>query len=132
MNITNNNAGGGILAPLSILRNCQLTVTNVINQTGGVLGSGNYTVSGCEMQYVTNLGTASANNTFWNVTGSYTYDDNSAWTISTNYSTGVTGFFANVPTYFNLVGVVVLILLIGIVIYAVTKISGGKVEGEGL
>lgn len=132
MNVTNNDKGGGILAPLSGLRNCQLTVTNVINQTGGILAAPNYTVSGCEMKYVADLGTASANRTFWNVTGTYTYDDNSAWGISTNYSSGVAGFFTNVPTYFNVIAVLVIILLITIVIYAVMKLYGSASTSEGL
>jgi len=45
--------------------------------------------------------------------------------IINNVTSGTTGFFANVPTFFTLLGVVVLILIIAIVIVAVTRFSPG-------
>ena len=45
--------------------------------------------------------------------------------IINNVTTGTTNFFANVPTFFTLLGVVVLILIIAIVIVAVTRFSPG-------
>lgn len=42
-----------------------------------------------------------------------------------NITTGATKFYANVPTFFVLLGVVVLILIIAIVIVAVTRFSPG-------
>ena len=46
--------------------------------------------------------------------------------IIANITTGTAVFFTNVPTFFTLLGVVVLILIIAIVIVAVTRFSPGQ------
>ena len=51
--------------------------------------------------------------------------------IIANVTSGTTQFFTNVPTFFTLLGVVVLILIIAIVIVAVTRFSPGA-GGERL
>ena len=45
-----------------------------------------------------------------------------------NISLGMSQFFAQVPTFFVLLGVVVLILIISIVIVAVSRFGGGERE----
>lgn len=50
---------------------------------------------------------------------------NQTTNIINNISTGGTNFFAQVPTFFVLLGVVVLILIIAIVIVAVSRFGGG-------
>ena len=45
--------------------------------------------------------------------------------VINNITYGTTNFFRNVPTFFTLLGVVVLILIIAIVIVAVTRFGGG-------
>lgn len=45
--------------------------------------------------------------------------------IIQNITSGATSFYTNVPTFFVLLGVVVLILIISIVIVAVTRFSPG-------
>lgn len=48
--------------------------------------------------------------------------------IINNVTTGQSSFFTNAPTFFVLLGVVVLILIISIVIVAVTRFSPGTRE----
>jgi uncharacterized membrane protein YkvI len=52
-------------------------------------------------------------------------EKNQTTDIITNITTGTTKFFQQVPTFFTLLGVVVLILIIAIVIVAVTRFQGG-------
>ncbi len=55
---------------------------------------------------------------------------NQTTAVISNITTGATNFFKNVPTFFILLGVVVLILIISIVIVSVSRFSGGR--GESL
>lgn len=64
------------------------------------------------------------------VTGSQEKNDTNA--IISNITSGATNFFKNVPTFFTLLGVVVLILIIAIVIVAVTRFTGGGGRAESL
>jgi ABC-type amino acid transport system permease subunit len=50
--------------------------------------------------------------------------------VVNNITKGATDFFRQVPTFFILLGVVVLILIIAIVIVSVSRFSGGR--GESL
>jgi len=52
--------------------------------------------------------------------------------IINNITSGATAFYANVPTFFVLLGVVVLILIISIVIVAVTRFAPGAGGRESL
>ena len=52
--------------------------------------------------------------------------------IINNVTGGVTQFFNQVPTFFVLLGVVVLILIIAIVIVAVSRFGGSGMRGESL
>lgn len=52
-------------------------------------------------------------------------EDNQTTDIIANITYGGTRFFQNVPTFFILLGVVVLILIIAIVIVAVSRFSAG-------
>lgn len=53
------------------------------------------------------------------------YEDNQTDNIIGNITYGSTNFFKQVPTFFTLLGVVVLILIIAIVIVAVSRFQGG-------
>lgn len=55
---------------------------------------------------------------------------NGTTNIINNITTGIISFFKNVPTFFVLLGVVVLILIIAIVIYSVSRFGDGR--GESL
>ena len=58
-------------------------------------------------------------------------EKNQTTNIIENITTGSTNFFKQVPTFFTLLGVVVLILIIAIVIVAVTRFQVGG-RGESL
>lgn len=57
-------------------------------------------------------------------------EKNQTTDVINNITKGATSFFSNVPTFFVLLGVVVLILIISIVIISVSRFSGGR--GESL
>ena len=75
---------------------------------------------------VTNASTMEVYGTTLRVTYAYTYDQPYTTQVVDNISYGGTSFFAQVPTFFVLLGVVVLILIIAIVIITVSKF--GKPE----
>ena len=60
-----------------------------------------------------------------NVFTSGSAEYNATSDITKNVSAGVGNFFENVPTFFTLLGVVVLILIIAIIIVAVSRFGGG-------
>lgn len=55
---------------------------------------------------------------------------NNTGNIINNVTSGATNFFVNVPTIFTVLGVVAIILVIGLIIYAVRRFSegGGQVS----
>jgi len=114
--------------PQGVLPNCALTITVITNTTGSTITSGNYTIAACSF-YVSGT-SGSSNNSFWNVTGSYTYDSPYVQSLVGNTTKGFTTFFSNVPTFFTLLGVVVLILIIAIVIVAVSRFGVGAIGGQ--
>lgn len=65
-----------------------------------------------------------------NIFAAGTQEKNQTDVIIGNITYGTTKFFANVPTFMTLLGVVVLILIIAIVIVAVMRFEGGRREGS--
>jgi len=51
---------------------------------------------------------------------------NQSTNVLQNVSTGISGFFSNASTWFTLLSVVVIILIIGVVIFAVSRFGGGE------
>ncbi len=108
-------------------------ITLVVNTTandGTVVLSGNYTVDADGI--VTN---ASVTN-YASVNISYTYSflgDASEQTtrITGNMTSGTTQFFANVPTYMILLGVIVLLLIIAIVLVVVGRFGESSTVRTG-
>lgn len=108
------------------LRNIVCTFGLVTNATGGeTIPANNYTTSGCTISAV---GTH-YNNTNWNVSYTYTYDDPFAAEITGNLSVGTTDFFDNAPTIFTILGVVAVIAAVTLIIVFVRRgiQSGGSV-----
>jgi len=114
------NETGAYLSGTSTLRNCALTITQA-NNVSDYIAPGNYTTSGCLVVYD---GNAWANNSNWNITGSYSYSEDNAFNIHRNISGGVVGFFSNTATIFAILVVVVIILAISIIIFAVSRFGG--------
>ena len=102
------------------------TINQVINGSNTIIGTGNRTVSNCNLA---SSGTGKLNNTNWLVTYSYTYrSDNGASGIGNNVSNGIVSFFSNASTYFSLLGVVVIILIISLVVVVVNRFGGESSE----
>ena len=57
---------------------------------------------------------------------------NNTATIISNTTYGTSAFFANVPTIFTVLGVVAIILVIGLIIYAVKRFSEGSGQVSSL
>jgi len=110
------------------LRNCVLTVTNVVNETiGFFIEPANYSVSGCAI--FGGNATDPYNNSLWNITGSYVYDaDNSATDVMNDTLIGIastTSWF----TIFIVIGAMVVLILLTVII--ITAIRGsGLIVGE--
>ncbi len=60
-------------------------------------------------------------------TNSQSYNDTS--NIANNYSAGIQNFFKNVPTIFTILFVVVLVSILAVVIYTVSRFGGGASGG---
>jgi hypothetical protein len=116
------NSSAGLIYPSGLdptLRSCALSLTNLTNSTNGaVVGSGNYSISGCYL----NVSTASSgyDGYYWNATGTYNYlDENEA----TDVINSTVDALANVVTWFAIIIVitvmVVLILLTTLIIRAI-------------
>jgi len=108
--------------------NCKILSVYVINSsTGYSISAGNYTFDGCNI-----VATAAVtsnplvNNTLINVTGTYTYDNTYATDIVNNVTGGTTNFFTYVPTVFTVLGVAILIGFVALIIYAISRFSGGQ------
>jgi len=120
----NVNESGAYISGTESLRNCVLTVTSVINQTDlSDINSGNYTVSACKIAF-TGV-TTDFNNTMWNVSGSYTYSEDRAYSIQQNITTGSAELFENTGTIFAILAVVIIIYAIAIIITIVRRFGDG-------
>jgi len=96
-----------------------------VNQSGTSLSSSNYTLSNCK---VTAVGGSGYKDQFWNVTsGDYTYivSSENVNTIANNVTTGVTGFFTQIPVIMTILGVVILIGAVILIIVFVKRLGGG-------
>ena len=105
-------------------RNLACTIVVVTNaSTGEVIQSGNYTVDGCHIIWL-ETDVDLYNNTDWNVTYTYTFIDPGVSNVFRNTTSGIAGFFDNVPTWFTLLSVVVIIAIIALVIIVVGRFGG--------
>jgi hypothetical protein len=108
------------------------SVSSVVNSTSNTpIGAVNYSLSsnGCAIAWLntTSPTTGGLNNSYWNVTYSYTYNSagqNGVNGIVGNTSSGMIAFFTNAGTYFSLLGVVVIILIISLVVVVVNRFGG--------
>lgn len=110
------------------LEDCTATVIEARNATSlTLIPATNYTVSACTILYNTGQGNANGfNNSNWQV--NYTATFNSYSLISNNVTGGISGFFANTTIWFALLGVVIIILIIAVVIFAVNSF-GARNQG---
>lgn len=108
---------------------CSITVSSAMNQTGGnTIPASNYTVSGCTIRFNTAQGNANGyNNTNWVINYSGTF--NSFGSVNNNVTIGTSGFFAQTGTWFALLGVAIIILIIGVVIFAVQRFGARNQSG---
>lgn len=115
------------------LRNCVIgTVYQVINTTGTVITSGNYTIVGCNIKLSSGnfLNGNISNNTVWVINASYSYNGEVFTDVLKNVSGGQASFFNNTKSIFNILFVLVILGAIAIVIFTVNRFSGGA-GGDG-
>ncbi len=98
--------------------NAACSIITLTNTTGVTIPSDNFTQSNCNVAFSSINGTQ-FNNTDWIV--NYTYSYNQFATINNNLSNGTETFFGNATTWFSLLAVVVIILIVSIVIFAVNR-----------
>lgn len=87
------------------------------------LGAGNYTID-ATTGVITNASASLYENVSVTYTWVYTYNSDTGNLVD-NVTTGTTDFFSNVPTFMTLLAVAVILLIIGLVIFAVNRFSGG-------
>jgi len=92
------------------------------------IDSNNYTLSnnGCSVVYSGVPDTTGYNNTAWNVSYAYTYQEPYASTALQNTTSGTSDFFSNIPTWFSMLSVVIIITLIIVVVTVAKKASSGS------
>ena len=122
--ITTENSGqvgfGGFVLELAFNTSDSTTI-DPANVTLGAAGT-----------FTATTGLVNTNSTDVQYTYLYTFRPESAGLITRNISSGTARFFQNVPTFMILLGVVVILLIIGLVIFAVNRFSGsggGSVGG---
>jgi L-asparagine transporter-like permease len=130
--------------------------STVVNETGGFLNASGYTVDEAlnfddfsmtviQVRNGTN-GSALASSAFtstnagvlFNATSDvyptiqvdYSFTYNQFSPLSRNITSGTADFFSNTGTWFSLLAIVVIILIIAIVIFAVNRFGGGSVSGD--
>lgn len=134
--VTSVNELGDLLPTADSQVDCAATVSTAINSTSGtVIPASNFTVSGCTISFNSGQGNSQGfNNSNWNVTYGFTF--NQYGNIENNLTRGTASFFSNATTWFALLGVVIIILIIAIVIFAVNRFgssgsgSFGRSRGE--
>jgi len=127
--VVNSSTGTNVTGTAN-LRNCVLTITTASSSTdtNASFNAANYTVTKCSI--VKSAQGNFYNNTVWNITGSYSFNENDATNVLQNVSRGAGGFFNNTSGIFNILFVIVIIGAISIVIAVVTRYgSGGSLGG---
>jgi hypothetical protein len=115
---------------LSSYRDGVCSVTNACNSTGAYnpISVGNYTVTGCLLQYDGKGVAGNLNNTVWNVTYSVVYNaDNDATRTMNDTVVGLSTTTEWFPLFVVISAMVVLILLTVIIIVSIR--GSGMVEG---
>ena len=114
----------GLGTAVSGLRKGVCTFADCINQsTETFIPTTNYSTSGCIITVTDTSG--GFNNAIWNCTYTYTYISGDANAVLSNVSSGVAGFFGDATTWLTLLSVIVIILIIGVVVFAVNRFGGG-------
>ena len=115
-------------------RACSLTITEVYNatKTSMTYDTGNFTITGCLIQTTGTGLTAGIINHPINVTGTFSNANPDTNDLTTNVTSGITGFFDDTSTIFAILIVIVIILAIAIIISVVSRFGGGGgITGEG-
>jgi len=114
---------------LTGLRDIACSISVITNATGGEsINTANYTTSDNSVAtacVVSAAAGANYNATNWNVTYSYTYITAYASNALQNVSSGTSDFFDNASSWFALIAVAIIILIITIVILGVNRFGGG-------
>ncbi len=112
-------------------RECTLSGVICTNESAdrGLIPASNITVSGCSIAWAGGNSTANINNSNWLCNSTASFKDAEINDISTNVTTGVSGFFREVGTWMTILGVVVLLLIISVIILVVQKFGGGPSAG---
>jgi uncharacterized membrane protein len=129
------NATGGFPTGItSDTRACSLTITEVYNATNKSItyNTGNFTTDGCLIKTTGTGLTAGIINHPINVTGTFSNANPDTNDLTTNVTSGITGFFDDTSTIFAILIVIVIILAIAIIISVVGRFGGvGGISGEG-
>jgi len=128
--ITPTDAGVVLVHNPNTERNAVCTITAARNASqAAVIAASNYNVSRCRLANTTSTFSDRA----WNVTYTVNYDNPQTNSLVENTTLGPINFFTNVPTFFTLLGVIVLVLIIAIIIIAVSRFAaGGGISAGGM
>lgn len=110
------------------LVDCSASVSSVVNATSGTtIPATNFTVTACAISFNAGQGNVQGfNNSNWIV--NYTGTFNSFGVVNSNVTGATAGFFSNSTTWFSLLGVVIVILIVTLVIFAVQRF-GNRNQG---
>lgn len=112
-------------------RNPSCTVTQCVNASNGkVISSPNYTANtDCTITYIS--ADLEYNRSIWKCNVNVVYDNNGTNQIVDTMINSPIKFFNQTPTFFILLGIVVLILIISVVIVAVTRFQSPELGSFG-
>jgi hypothetical protein len=110
---------------------CTLSISKMYNSSSGTeIPSTNYTLTGCLIKCTDNTACAKFNNSIWNITGTFTTSSKSKL-ITQNTTSAMSDLMADTGTWFTLIGVVIIILIIASVIMVVNRLGGREsMSGE--
>lgn len=119
--------------PAALVGRTSPVLSNIIMSNGTaqvVITAGNFTQTGGVFTIVQSAGNQ-FNNTAVNVSAAFTYTvPADAVNVRANITTGVVGFFLNVPTIFTVLGAVMIILVVSLILVAVSRF--GQASGAQL
>ena len=132
--LNNNNSEIPEAAGLDTVVFANLALTNATgdpfaNHSGGInvtLDTGNFTTNA---EFIVGTTDSEFNNSRVNVSGTFTYTSSNTKSIEGNISQGIDTFFADAGTWFALLAVMIIILVVGIVILATRKFGGSVSSG---
>lgn len=114
-------AEAGVALGNAAKRDCSATILAVVNRTTNYLiASPNYSVSGCTIRFSDTGANGFVNNTYWNV--SYTY----SWSADTTASNAINETSTNLYDYgVGFLGIVILVVMV----YLIISIVSGRKSG---